>query len=1003
MSRPVSLRARRGARHLMPALFCLGLFACTPRRPADAPRVVRALTYPPTSQGVDAPVLGPAFSASRAQAAFDGQNFLVVWEDNRGPRSDVVAARVSAQGALLDPENLMLPVSTATSERFAPSVAYGGGVYLLVWEERTSSVLNPDVRAVRMGPDGRALGSVFFVSRNPCGDCSYPRAAFDGTGFAVVWQNGTTSGYVEGARVSTGGAVLDAPPKYLAQARSNSTLGTPAALGYVNGHYILSWLDQTSIFAARLMPDLTRLDATAIEVGQNADTLGPALAVSGTAVWVGWSAAGTTEDLVRRIGAADAVPIGSAVSVAPVTSDPYSFPAALGFDGSSLAVVYEQGPAEGEDLYGTWLDDGGAIVAPAARPLCTAGDSQFLPALAGGGADPLLLVWTDARLGGSGVFGARLAGGASLDGQGIPIAAALNQEADPAVAGNAAGFFVAWTDSREGGYRAYGAALDAQGAPLRPTAVALASGPLRRGDLALASDGSQYLAVWTENDFSGTYAAGGRLVTGDGSPLGAPAVLAPDLRFPAVAYGNDVYLVVGNASSGNEARAVRVSRTGQVLDASPLSLTTNGYRPAVASDGQQFLAVWRGGSGVEGARVTAAGQLVDKTPLELAPAGAQSNYYPRVAFGGGSYLVVWDNLSSPSGILAVRVGTDGVPIDTTPISIALQTQLTQNPITLESPRYPVVSFDGNRFVVIWDATTTSSSGSITARNIRFAHVTTAGVVEGGATVAARDGSVITVEAGAVGGGGGGRSLVAYSQYDRPAAYDLPRVRIKLFADQKSPVGGACAATGDCSAGTCVDGVCCATACAGGTLDCQACSVVAGAATNGTCGVVPDGWACGARGSCATGACQEPPDAGSLDAGRTDALGDAAPADARDGGPGDGGAADASPADAPDAGVGDGGSADAPPADAGPGDAPSGGDSGASDGAVVDGASVVDAAGQGPTDAPSSSADGGRMEPAPGGCGCATSGMHGRPTVAGSLVAFALAVLSRRRRRRGSRL
>src|SRR5689334_20615086 len=114
MSGPVTRPARRGARDPMRALLCLGLLACTPRQPAEAPRVVRALTYPPTPQGVDAPVLGPAFSASRAQAAFDGQNFLVVWEDNRGALSDVVAARVSAAGALLDPENLMLPVSTAT-------------------------------------------------------------------------------------------------------------------------------------------------------------------------------------------------------------------------------------------------------------------------------------------------------------------------------------------------------------------------------------------------------------------------------------------------------------------------------------------------------------------------------------------------------------------------------------------------------------------------------------------------------------------------------------------------------------------------------------------------------------------------------------------------------------------------------------------------------------------------------------------------------------------------
>jgi hypothetical protein len=52
--------------------------------------------------------------------------------------------------------------------------------------------------------------------------------------------------------------------------------------------------------------------------------------------------------------------------------------------------------------------------------------------------------------------------------------------------------------------------------------------------------------------------------------------------------------------------------------------------------------------------------------------------------------------------------------------------------------------------------------------------------------------------------------------------------------------------GSCDAGQfCVDGVCCDTACGGGaTNDCQACSVAAGAAVDGTCGLVAVNTACG---------------------------------------------------------------------------------------------------------------------------------------------------------------
>jgi hypothetical protein len=50
-------------------------------------------------------------------------------------------------------------------------------------------------------------------------------------------------------------------------------------------------------------------------------------------------------------------------------------------------------------------------------------------------------------------------------------------------------------------------------------------------------------------------------------------------------------------------------------------------------------------------------------------------------------------------------------------------------------------------------------------------------------------------------------------------------------------GGDCTAGGQCSSGNCVDGVCCNTPCSGGTTDCQACSIAAGAPTNGTCATI----------------------------------------------------------------------------------------------------------------------------------------------------------------------
>ncbi|WP_437682016.1 hypothetical protein [Sorangium sp. So ce131] len=65
------------------------------------------------------------------------------------------------------------------------------------------------------------------------------------------------------------------------------------------------------------------------------------------------------------------------------------------------------------------------------------------------------------------------------------------------------------------------------------------------------------------------------------------------------------------------------------------------------------------------------------------------------------------------------------------------------------------------------------------------------------------------------------------------------------------VGTPCTSGAQCATGLCVDGVCCDTACGGGVpSDCQACSVAAGAAESGICGLVAAGAECrGAAGAC----------------------------------------------------------------------------------------------------------------------------------------------------------
>jgi alpha-tubulin suppressor-like RCC1 family protein len=72
----------------------------------------------------------------------------------------------------------------------------------------------------------------------------------------------------------------------------------------------------------------------------------------------------------------------------------------------------------------------------------------------------------------------------------------------------------------------------------------------------------------------------------------------------------------------------------------------------------------------------------------------------------------------------------------------------------------------------------------------------------------------------------------------------------------APVGHSCSSATDCASGFCSDGVCCGTDCGNDPKDCQACSVTAGSATDGTCALLgpnticrPSAGACDVAESC----------------------------------------------------------------------------------------------------------------------------------------------------------
>ncbi len=140
--------------------------------------------------------------------AFDGTNYLVVWSDSGVGSGDIYAARVSPAGVALEPNGF--PVSGATNLQSAPSVAFDGQDFIVAWQDLRGGVAT-DVYAARVRSDGAVLDPSGIAVATGAGAQSVPAVAFDGAYTLVLWEDaGTTPARVYGARLDVTGEPLDA-------------------------------------------------------------------------------------------------------------------------------------------------------------------------------------------------------------------------------------------------------------------------------------------------------------------------------------------------------------------------------------------------------------------------------------------------------------------------------------------------------------------------------------------------------------------------------------------------------------------------------------------------------------------------------------------------------------------------------------------------------------------------------------------------------------------------
>ena len=209
------------------------------------------------------------------RAAFGKDVYLVAWEQGTERRADVFAARVDRAGRPLDARPI--GVSTRKDEQCQVSVAFAGGVFLVVWADLRGGA-DYDVYGARVTPEGKVLDADGILIAGGVNNQCRPSVAGAGGGFLVVWTDWTPPGYSpRAARLSAAGRVLDRRPieVFTAPPGKNPILCDWPRAAFHEGRWLVTWEGSAERglhgghyepLAVRIGADGAVLDATPIHV-----------------------------------------------------------------------------------------------------------------------------------------------------------------------------------------------------------------------------------------------------------------------------------------------------------------------------------------------------------------------------------------------------------------------------------------------------------------------------------------------------------------------------------------------------------------------------------------------------------------------------------------------------------------------------------------------------------------------------------------------------------------
>ncbi|HOX46231.1 MAG TPA: hypothetical protein PK668_21690 [Myxococcota bacterium] len=815
----------RGPRRFLAAGALAALFAIAPPAALAGPGQSKGVTIGPEFQLIPPiPVATPTYMIS---VATDGTDFVFAWDSPTSlgdpNTSDVLVTRVSSAGEILDPFGIPLSTTGEGSNR-NPQIAFGGGVYLVVWE-RDLSPEPSELFFSRVSPIGELLDQPAVG----LGQAAFAPAdvAFNGQDFWVVLTDPNLNAAL--TSINPDGALGQITPLPMA---INDHRYMEPRIACLTGECLVVWPDQragqTDIYATRISADGQFLDPDGIAIAatENGENH-PAIASDGIRYFVGWN--DFREPDRRQFYGTYVTPAGEVVFPGGqlLTTTDYDFyNREIEVFGSSFFVFWSEHPTPGgydSHLMAGRIDQLGSIDC-SIEVFSTVGKS--MPEVgrfdAASNGQTSFLTWApqgmaigiseECELDPDGIFG-------------IPTKAPL--QSMPAIGTGFGEYLAVWVEER---YRShyydffevpeeevYGARFDASGTALDPSGVVLktANASLYR-DPVVASGVSAFLVAWIDGTAHTAFGIRGQLFDPEARPLNSPEIALSHSNSRPAASQNERMKLVSVAASPVELYFLDSSF---VLAGSRTYPTDNRWLKCQACDHENCL-VFASYPQMIGEFYDAQGTMVNTGVATYIAEGGQC----AAAFDGETYLVVTNAGGACRG---TRVSTDGHVLDTPMI------------LLFDSPvcDKPSLVFDGSAFVLSFISPNAGGGNDVYVTQVSRE------LESDSPTLVAQDLPVNYPPPSPLASLGDGRSMLLYPRNMPEMPYRSLRVVGRMI--QRAVDGSACQRYDDCRSGACVDGFCCDTACGGGAQDdCVVCSAALGADADGTCTSLSLGTSCG---------------------------------------------------------------------------------------------------------------------------------------------------------------